>query len=283
MSDYERKIERAIALLRAIPQDTEIEVAVSGGKDSDVILQLAKEADIPFRAIHKCTTIDPPGTLKHVKELGCEIRMPEKSFFELIREKGTPNRFARFCCSYLKEYKVCDRAILGVRKSESTKRAKIYHEPELCRNYGKGQKVIQYYPILDWTNADVERFIKERGLKCAPVYYDSEGNFHVERRLGCIGCPLMSRKLRIENFKQYPKMLKLWIVNTQKYFENNSQSKPAKLFDGNVYNKFLYDLFYDNRLSDYQRLIKGGGIFGDELAIDAKAFLEDYFGIDLTL
>lgn len=280
MSDYERKIERAIALLRAIPQDTDIEVAYSGGKDSDVILQLAKEAGISFRAIHKCTTIDPPGTLKHVKELGCEIRMPEMSFLDIVRKKGMPTRRARFCCEILKEYKILDRVVIGVRKAESSARAERYKEPEQCRKYSKGQKVIQYYPILDWTNADVERFIKERGLKCAPVYYDTEGNFHVERRLGCIGCPISSLRQQREEFKKYPKLLRSIIKALQYYLDMHPNVNAKKNFL-NAYNILFHNLFC-NSYSEYKQLISGG-IFGDETAIDAKAYLEDYFGIDLTL
>ena len=78
--DYPRKVERAINLLRSIPQDTEIELSYSGGKDSDVILELAKMAGIPFRAIYKNTTIDPPGTIKHCKSKGVEIVHPKMSF-----------------------------------------------------------------------------------------------------------------------------------------------------------------------------------------------------------
>lgn len=280
MSDYERKIERAIALLRAIPQDTEIELAVSGGKDSDVILQLAKEAGIPFRAIHKCTTIDPPGTLKHVKELGCEVRMPEMSFLDIVRKKGTPTRRARFCCEILKEYKILERVIIGVRRSESSARAERYKEPEQCRKYGKGKKVIQYYPLLDWTDSDIERFIKERGIKCAPVYYDEQGNFHVERRLGCLGCPMSSLRQQREDFKKYPKLLRNIIKALQYYLDTHPHVSAKKKFS-NAYNILFHNLFC-NSYPHYQQLI-GGGIFGDELAIDTKAFLEDYFKIDLTL
>jgi len=71
--DYDRKVERAIRLLQSIPQDTEIELSYSGGKDSDVILELAKMAGIPFRAIYKNTTIDPPGTIKYCKDRGVRL------------------------------------------------------------------------------------------------------------------------------------------------------------------------------------------------------------------
>lgn len=160
--DYKRKVDRAIKLLQSIPQDTEIELSYSGGKDSDVILELAKMAGIPFRAIYKNTTIDPPGTIKHCKEKGVEVIQPKQSFLYLIKRKGMPTRRARFCCSELKEYKILDRAIQGIRRCESTARAKRYKEPEYCRVYRKGEKTKVYLPILDWTDKDVERFIRER-------------------------------------------------------------------------------------------------------------------------
>ena len=62
-----KKVDFAIRLLRSIPQDNPIEVSYSGGKDSDVILELAKMSGIPYRAIYKNTTIDPPGTIAHCK------------------------------------------------------------------------------------------------------------------------------------------------------------------------------------------------------------------------
>ena len=51
--DYKRKIDFAIKLLRSIPQDGPIELSYSGGKDSDVILELVRMAGIPFEAIYK--------------------------------------------------------------------------------------------------------------------------------------------------------------------------------------------------------------------------------------
>lgn len=50
----QKKVDFAIKLLRSIPTDEgEIELSYSGGKDSDVILELAKMAQIPYRAIYK--------------------------------------------------------------------------------------------------------------------------------------------------------------------------------------------------------------------------------------
>ena len=167
-----KKVDFAIKLLQSIPTDDgPIELSYSSGKDSDVILELAKMAGIPYRAIYKNTTIDPPGTISHAREMGAEVIHPQKTFFELISEKGFPSRFVRFCCSALKEYKICDRAIQGIRRSESLKRAERYKEPEMCRVYSAKEKAKVYLPILEWTDQDVEEFIKERNIKCHPLYY----------------------------------------------------------------------------------------------------------------
>lgn len=58
MSKLDKKVDQAIRLLRAIPTDSgPIEVSYSGGKDSDVILELVRMAGIPYEAIYKNTTI----------------------------------------------------------------------------------------------------------------------------------------------------------------------------------------------------------------------------------
>lgn len=278
-ASLEKKVKFAIHLLQAIPQDGDIELSYSGGKDSDVILELAKMAGIKYRAIYKNTTIDPPGTIAHAKEAGAEILPPKKTFFEIVREKGMPTRWRRFCCSILKEYKICDRAVQGIRRSESTKRAKLYKEPEICRLYPKGEKVRVYLPILEWTNDDVAEFIAERGIKCHPLYYDEQGNFHVERRLGCIGCPLAAQRNRREQFMQYPKMLRAIIKNYQYYLDNHKDRKLYQVTNGSAYTSMFMQLFCKNR-EDYESKITGG-LFSEQ-AIDAKRFLEEYFGLDFT-
>lgn len=274
---YERKIDFAIKLLRAIPQDGPIELSYSGGKDSDVILTLAKMAGIPFEAIYKNTTIDPPGTIAHCKENGVTILRPRMGFFELVEKNGLPSRWSRFCCSIMKEYKIRDRAIQGIRRSESTKRAQRYKEPEECRTYPKGEKARVYFPILEWKDDDVARFIDEQHIKCAPVYYDEQGTFHVERRLGCIGCPLATGNGRYDYLK-YPKMLKVLCKHAQVYLDTHKHTNAYKRFGGDAYNLVFKRLFC-NTLSEYDAFVTGG-ILPDS-AVDTRAFMEDYFKIRL--
>lgn len=75
MSNLDKKVERAIKLLQAIPSD-DIELAFSGGKDSSVILKLAQMAGIKFTPIYKNTTIDPSGNIQFCKSMGCTITPP---------------------------------------------------------------------------------------------------------------------------------------------------------------------------------------------------------------
>lgn len=182
MSDkLQKKVDRAIRLLQSVPyrNDEPIEVAYSGGKDSDVILELAKMAGIRYKAIYKCTTIDPPGTIKHAMDAGCEIRRPQKSFFRLLQENGMPNQFMRFCCRYLKEYPILYNCVIGVRKAESKKRDERYHEPIVCRVFSKkeGGRVQQILPLLDWSDEEELEFINERKIKLHPLYYNEYGGW----------------------------------------------------------------------------------------------------------
>ena len=273
--ELQKKVDFAIKLLQSIPQDGDIELSYSGGKDSDVILELAKMAGIPYRAIYKATTIDPPGTIAHAREMGAEAIHPEKTFFQLISERGFPSRFSRFCCSILKEYKICDRAIQGIRRSESLKRAENYKEPEMCRVYSAKEKVKVYLPILEWTDDDVAEFIKERNIKCHPLYYMG-GQFDVTQRLGCMGCPLVSRKKRIQFFKDNPRWLKAWIRAGQKYFTSEKyQNGKAKVKFKDAFEAMGYMLYCDN-MDEFKE--KTYGLFGD---FDWKEFLQKEFNIDI--
>lgn len=279
-TELQKKVDFAIKLIQAGAEKAAeigqpIEIAYSGGKDSDCILELARMSGVNYRAIYKNTTIDPPGTIKHAKDNGVEIHKPRKTFLQLVREKGYPSRRARFCCEVLKEYKILDYVVLGVRRAESTARAKRYTEPERCRVYSKKERVRQYLPLLNWTNDDVADFIAERGIKCHPLYYDEHGNFHVERRLGCIGCPL-SRSMKVQ-FRQYPKLLKQVIRHLQMCIDEHPERSISKKYNGSAYDVMFQDIFCET-YQEYQDRLRPD-LWGGRL--DCKEYLEQYFGIEL--
>lgn len=273
----DKKIEQAIRLLKSYKGAEPMEVAYSGGKDSDVILELAKMAGINFRAIYKCTTIDPPHTIAHCKSKGVEIVHPKERFFDLVKRKGAPTWRVRYCCDVLKEYKILDNVVLGIRRSESKKREKLYQEPIQCRNFGGNKKnhVNMYLPILEWTDRDLVQFVELRKLKLHPLYYDEQGNFHVERRLGCIGCPMQSDRGK-GDFKKYPKFLRRLIQCEKIYLKNRPDCGAAKKF-GDAYRLIFNNLFCDS----YDGFIvkTQPNLFGEEF--DAKTYLEEYFKIEL--
>ena len=282
--DLQKKVDRAIRLLQSASNVAQkhgqpLEICYSGGKDSEVILELAKMAEIKYRAIYKNTTIDPPGTIKHALEKGVEVVRPKESFFQLIRRKGLPSRTVRFCCQELKEYKILDYAVIGVRREESKKREELYKEPEQCRIYANKDECRQYVPILEWTNQDVEEFIKERDIKCHPLYYDENGRFDVTRRLGCLCCPLASKRKRIIEFKKHPLMVRQYVRNASYYFDHhykNRNRKGQKLFD-DVFQWFTMTVFTESMEEFRERF--GRNLFDD--GIDCKKFLEDYFNVNL--
>lgn len=275
LHEYQKKVERAVRLIQSAGRDGQVvEVAYSGGKDSDVILELTRMAGIKYRAIYKNTTIDPPGTINHALSNGAEMLRPKKTFFQLMEEKGFPNRFARFCCMYLKEYKVLDRSIIGVRKEESIRRAKRYSEPTECRFYGKKEHVEAFYPILDWTGQDVVDFINARGIKIHPLYYREDGSIDPQRRLGCLCCPLSSVKKRLATFKQYPNMVKAYIRAGQKFRDSHPDAATVKNCP-TIYHQFVSSVFFDKwqKYKDFDN-----SLFGPN---DYKKMIEDYFQIDL--
>lgn len=272
----QKKVDRAIHILQSAQKaypDEVIEISYSGGKDSDVILELAKMAGIKYEAIYKNTTIDPPGTIRHAEEMGATILRPKKSFYQLIEEKGYPTRRARFCCEVLKEYKVRNVAVQGIRRSESKAREDRYKEPQICRVYSKKERVKVFLPILDWTDQDVKEFIEERGIRCAPIYYDDNGDFHVERRLGCIGCPMASDN-GLRAFKKYPGLVKIWLRRGGAYLNSHPNCSSRTKFK-DEYELFVHNVFFDS-YQEFKEAVYG--LFGTE---DCKKFLEDYFKIKL--
>lgn len=271
MNDLDKKIQQSIRLIKTL-DGLEPELAYSGGKDSDVILALAEMSGIKFHPKYKMTTIDPPGTIAHVKSKGVEIIKPKITFFHLIEKRGFPSRFVRFCCAELKEYKILDKAILGIRRNESNARSKRYVEPSLCRVYKNNSRVEQFFPILEWTNEDVENFINYYNIQCHKLYYNEDGTFNVNRRLGCLCCPLKSDK-GLSDFKKYPKYVKQWI-KSGKIWWNSKDNLKKKTYISNIYELFVFHLFHNSLKTmclNKEALIP----------TDWKKALEDYFQIDL--
>lgn len=103
-------------------------LAFSGGKDSQCIYHLAKLAGVKFEAHYAVTTLDHPELVYFIRREYPEVIWdhPKRTFLQLcLYKKMLPTMTARFCCAELKESAGAGFCtIIGVRKAESSRRAK---------------------------------------------------------------------------------------------------------------------------------------------------------------
>ena len=116
-------------------------ITYSGGKDSDVMLDLAEKVLKPcdFEVLNSHTSVDAPDTVYHIREvfkrlndkgIKATVHYPKDkdgkhiTMWNLIPlKKSPPTRLIRYCCQTLKETSTPNRlCALGVRESESTGR-----------------------------------------------------------------------------------------------------------------------------------------------------------------
>lgn len=221
------KIDHSIALLKkAEPMAFEYSdkgffLAFSGGKDSQCLYHIAKQAGVKFEAHYSLTTQDPPELVKFIKRQYPDVVIdrPKMNFRQLCLKKGLlPTRTSRFCCADLKETNGANTVTLtGVRRAESARRSKRnefevsnhkysgtidqfnrVRETDFACIGGKDKIIIN--PIIDWTDDDVWDYLNNVAKVPHCELYD-EG----WKRIGCIFCP-MARKSEWTAYEQrYPK------------------------------------------------------------------------------
>lgn len=267
--DVEEKLHLAIGLMRSVNSVRNYTMAFSGGKDSVVMELLAVEAGIAVPKVYNCTTIDPEGTISFCEKHGCRISRNKETFLDLVQRKGMPTMFKRYCCKELKERYIADNLFVGIRRSESVKRTKRYTCFEDSYKYSKNVVSSRFFPLLFFNDEDISYVVNKYSLEMHPLYYDYRHNFCVERRLGCIGCPLQSDRGRMDYLK-YPKLLKQVIERTVRFHEAHGRTRH------DAYLNVVYNLFYSNH--GYQKYEQAYmGLFD----IDPKETLEEYFLFDL--
>ena len=241
--ELQQKIDTAYERFRWAANEAErlfdmpLVVQYSGGKDSDVILQLAKESGVPFRVTHNLTTADPPDNVYYIRRvfaalreegIDCRINVPRRSLWRIMRETLViPSRVMRVCCRELKERKMPDAPyiVTGVRWAESWgRRAKsgiaMVYNASAAANAGllttddassrrlfeqcqmRGVRVLN--PIIDWSDDDVWSYLASRHIEGNPLYKEGW------TRIGCVGCPLASRRASELAFARYPGLYKAW-------------------------------------------------------------------------
>jgi phosphoadenosine phosphosulfate reductase len=196
----EDKVAIAIERLRTFEPAEGYYLAFSGGKDSCVILDLAKRAGVKFDAHYNLTTVDPPELVHFIRREHPEVEVhkPEKTMWQLMREYHMPPlRNVRYCCAELKEKGGSGRLVVtGIRWAESSRRSKR----RMTEHCMKDKSKTYLHPVIDWHNKDIWDYIHGNNLPYCSLY--DEGF----TRIGCIMCPMagpLTRKLHAERWPKY--------------------------------------------------------------------------------
>lgn len=199
--------------------------AFSGGKDSQAVRQLMNLADVAHRVEYNMTTIDPPEVVHFIRDYYPDviINRPPKTFYQIcLHHKLLPSQYKRFCCRELKESTGAGTVtVTGVRHAESYRRAKRgeveiitrRRHPEFVSgtldqfeqhqqvevNCIRGKDKLIINPIIDWTEQDVWEFLTYYNLPHCSLY--DRGY----TRVGCLFCPMASRRALRLMQHDYPK------------------------------------------------------------------------------
>lgn len=262
------KINQAKSLIKSIASMHNCTIAYSGGKDSQVLAWLVREAGVKCNMVYNNSTIDPPGTIQWCLKNGAQVQRNDLSYLDLVEKKGYPTMFRRHCCKELKEKFISSYLFIGVRADESIKRSKCYTDFEDMYYYSRKIFTNRFMPLLKFSTDDIRNIITEHSIECHPIYYDSKGNFDVHRRLGCIGCPLQSDRGK-GDYMQYPILLKQVLRRGILFHQRMGRS------DQDAALNLVYNLFYSNH--GYKRYSQTyEGLFHN----DPYEILNKYFSID---
>jgi phosphoadenosine phosphosulfate reductase len=217
-------------------------VAFSGGKDSIVMYDLVKRADVAFQVYFSFTTIDPPELILFIKQFYPEVNFlrPKKSMYRLIIDRGLPTRVTRFCCQALKEYSGAGQIVVtGIRAQESRKRSQR-------KLFEKDNRYKKWYlnPILKWSESDVWSYIHSNKLPY-PTLYDCG-----LKRIGCIGCPMAYYKTRQKELNRYPQYIKMYKQAIRKRMDKGFFSEFKDEHD--VYSWWVGNLSMKDYLAQYR-------------------------------
>jgi len=160
----------------------------SGGKDSLVAthytLSELRETGVEKHVVCVDTTVTVPCVLEYVERVfkevfepmgtRCVLLRPSPSFWELATRWGFPQKNRRWCCFHLKLKPIYDYAdkllrplafVLGLRSLESRRRREFREA-----YYDWRVRAWKLNPIVDWSDEQVQSYVKEHGLPLSPHY-----------------------------------------------------------------------------------------------------------------
>ena len=246
--ELQEKVKGAMGLLwageglaRAMNPEDGYYLAFSGGKDSQVLYDLAVLAGVKFKAWYSVTGNDAPDNVYFIRENypGVSFIHPKEKFIKLVEKKGMPTIDRRFCCDRLKERIGAGNVVLtGVRAEESRKRAgyaqvmihsrRVEHQgtdpgrkvswlEQTEHQCIRGKDRVMVHPLLEFTAKDIWAYIEERGLPINPLYEKCG-------RVGCMFCPFTSDAQLDYYERRYPLFKKSILAALEKNLTRRKQS-----------------------------------------------------------
>ena len=221
-------------------------LAFSGGKDSQALYHVAQLAGVPFKAHFSPTSVDPPQLIRFIRTQYKDVQWQKlkRSIYQVAVDKNIlPTMRVRWCCQEFKENAGAGKVtLIGVRHEESTRRAKRnevevsnrtfsgdydtfmqWSEEQIKKKYKNvnhdqfsidkehevkcinGKDSILVSPIIDWTARDVWDFLNGMEIPHCELYDMGY------TRIGCILCPMSSRKSKIRDMQLFPHVKEKWI------------------------------------------------------------------------
>lgn len=221
-------------------------VAFSGGKDSQVILDLVSRVIAPehYKVIFQDTDMELPCTHDIVRytEEDYKYKFPkfklyhatsDKHAIDLWKQYGPPSRTNRWCCSVMKtavfrrklkdiygtEKQIKAAVFEGVRADESSRRSGYDRIGENVKH----QNLINCRAIFNWNNSEIYTYILSRKIVINPGYR------YGLTRIGCGVCPFASDWSEYVIRRIYPEISKKYVAVIENMGRNLGLSTPEKI------------------------------------------------------